>query len=167
MIKKLLKIIPISEVLQSPEHSSLINPSLIEIIKHPSGSTRWIASEAKVEGELAALAVAEIFPLNRIAKLHSLTIKENFTGRGIWRPLFTFMQDHLVQDEKIRALEWTYDQASPSAPAMERILASLGWAAPQLYLVRFHFDEPAFDPPWISRPFPLPRLICTFFHGKI
>lgn len=154
--------LPLSELIQSPDYASLIKPSLLPELRSPSDLTRWIAAEAWMDGKLAALALAEIYPLNRIGKLRSLVIHENFTGKGIWRPLFTFMQERLSSEEKMRGMEWIYDQESPSAPAMESILASLGWAPPLLYLIRFHFDADSFNPPWLNRTFPLPANMRYF-----
>ena len=75
------------------------------------------------------------------------------------------MQEILAQEEKMLGMEWTFDQDSASAPAIEKILASLGWSPPILYLIRLHFDAYAFNPPWIHRPFLLPTDM-HFFSWK-
>lgn len=155
----------LSELIQSPDYAPLIPPSLLADLQSPSSMTRWIAAEGRLDGALAALALAEIYPLNRIARLESLLIKDNFTGKGIWRPLFVHMEKLLAHDEKMRCMEWRYDQDSSSAPAIEQILASLGWASPELYFIRCHFDAYAFDPPWMHRAFSLPANM-SFFSWK-
>lgn len=144
----------------SERYAPLISPTLLSLIQEPS-STRWLACEAHLDNELAALSLSEIYPLNRIAKIHSLTIKENFTGKGIWKPLFTYTQNHLIHEEKMKALEWTYDALSPSAPAIEFILKDLGWPPSTLYLLRFHFEQKTFHPPW-ARSIPLPSNMHYF-----
>lgn len=157
----------LDELLQTPDYAALIHPSILAAVRSPSPSFRWIAVEAQLDGQLAGLALAEIYPLNKIAKLESLVIKESFSGQGIWRALFSFMQELLVQEEKMRGMEWTYDQDSPSARAMEKILASLGWAPPVPYLIRLHFDAYAFNPPWIHRSPPLPYNMQFFPWSKL
>lgn len=147
--------LPLDQLIHSIPYSSLLTPSLLSIIQKP-GPTRWIVCEAHCEGELAALSVSEIYPLNKIAKIHSLTIKENLTGKGIWKELFFFTQNLLLNEEKMRALEWSHEEASPTAKAIETILASLGWPPPQLYLIRLHFEKESFNPPWLHHPFGLP-----------
>jgi GNAT superfamily N-acetyltransferase len=157
---------PNLQIRQSLPLDQLIPSALIPLIQKP-GPTRWIAFEAHSDGELAALSVAEIYPLNKIAKIHSVIIKENFTGKGIWKELFSFTQNHLLHEEKMRAIEWSHDQASPTAKAIETILASLGWPSPQLYLIRLHFESESFNPRWLLHPFSLPPDIHYFSWNKL
>ena len=152
----------LAEIVQIQEYRNLINASLLDSLKTPSEATRWVAAEARVSGELAALALSEIYPLNRFARLDSLMIKDNFQGQGIWRQLFSFMESLLSHEEKLRGMEMTFDECSPTAPAIEKILNSLGWPPPALFLIRFHFDAYAFNPPWIHHRFKCPADMQLF-----
>lgn len=154
--------LPPHDLILSPDYVPLIPPPLLHELASQSAVTDWIATEARVGGKLAALALAEIYAYNRLAKLQSLEIGESFKGQGIWRSLFVFIQDFLAKEKKVRGVEWTFDQGSPSAPAVEKILVSLGWPPPELYLMRLHFDAYAFNPRWIQRPNSLPSTMHFF-----
>ena len=134
-------------LLQSPEYFSLIHPSSLPHLTHLSSATYWIAIEARLGGELVGLSLSEVYPLLKIAQLHSIVIKSNRRHQGMGRQLFTFTEDQLVKEEKIQTVELMYEQTDPSTPALEKIMASLGWPIPQLLMIRCHFDAHAFNPP--------------------
>jgi GNAT superfamily N-acetyltransferase len=155
----------LSSLLQSPDYSSLIHPSILSSLTTPSFATRWVAIEARLAGELVGLLLSEIYPLLRIAQLYSLVVKPKYRHQGIGRQLFAFAEDWLVQEEQVQSIELIYDQTDPFAAPLEKIMASLGWPSAKLFLIRCHFDAYTFNPPWIHLIYHLPSPM-SFFDWK-
>jgi GNAT superfamily N-acetyltransferase len=149
-------------LLQSPNYSSLILPSVLPHLADPSSVTHRVAIEARLAGELVGLSLSEVYPLNRIAQLESLVVHPTYRRQGIGRKLFAFTEDLLVQEEGVGTIEMTYEQTDPFTPALEKIMVSLGWHPGKIFLIRCHFDAYAFDPPWLHLPYRLPPSMHVF-----
>lgn len=155
----------LSSIIQSTDYSSLILPSILSKLTISPFSTDWIAMEARLEGKLVGLSLSEIFPLHKMATLSSLVIKPNYRHQGIGRQLFAFTEDKLIQEEKVQTIEVMYEQNDPFTPALEKILASLGWSLGRILLIRCHFNADTFNPPWIQHSYKLP-FSMNFFSWK-
>ena len=155
----------LSSLIQLSEYASLIKPTVLSTLKSPSPYSRWVVAEARLDQELVALSLSEVFPLYRIAQLESLVVIESHRRSGFGRQLLGYTQDLLVKEEKILAFEVFYEQEALSAPAIEKIIASLGWLPAKIFLIRCHFNAYAFNPPWIRHSFRLPSDM-QFFSWK-
>lgn len=149
-------------LLQSPDYSALIHPFVLSRLRSPSPDTHWVAVEARWEGELAGLSLSEVYPIQHAALSDSLVIHPSHRGRGIGRQLFAFTEDLLVQEERVGKIDVRYEQTDPLAPALEKILASLGWPPAKMFLIRCHFDVQTFDTPWIHHTSRLPPSMSIF-----
>jgi GNAT superfamily N-acetyltransferase len=157
--------LPPHSLVQHPAYSPLIVPGVQLQLASTEPSTDWIAIEAHWQGQLVGLALAKIFRYNRMAQLYSLVVHEDYRRRGMGRQLFAFLQHHLIQQESVIALGFEYEHSSPSALALEKILASQGWLPPKIYLIRCHFTLALFNPPWLYHPYRSPPSF-TFFPWK-
>lgn len=125
----------------------------------------YVAFEARIEGHLVGLVLAEVFASNRTGQFYLLFVEEGHRGQGIGQALFACMQNFLVKEEKVFAIGFEYEGEAPSTQAMEKILAHQHWTIPSVYLLRCHFDSYHFDPKWLYLPFNLPANM-EFFQWK-
>lgn len=125
----------------------------------------YVAFEARIEGHLVGLVLAEVFASNRTGQLYLLFVEEGFRGQGIGKALFARMQNFLVKEEKVFAIGFEYEEGTPYTQAIEKILVYHRWAIPSVYLLRCHFDSYHFDPKWLYLPFNLPANM-EFFQWK-
>jgi GNAT superfamily N-acetyltransferase len=157
--------LPLHSLAQHPAYSPLILPNIQSQLTFVEPATDWIAIEAHWHDQLVGLALTKIFRYNRMAQLYSLVVHENYRHQGIGRQLFAFLQHHLIRQENVIALGFEYEQTSPSALALEKIVASQGWLAPKVYLIRCYFTLALFNPSWLYQAYrPSPSL--SFFPWK-
>lgn len=146
-----IKQVPLNQI------SELISPSLAEKLKLPN----WIAVEARLEGQLAGFLLAECEPALQAAEIELFTVKEAFRAQGIGEALLAYAQNLLHTQEKVTRIAYQFEKDA-SFPALEKILAKLGWTTPQMVLIRFFFDAQGFNPPWIHLPLKLPPNMAFF-----
>lgn len=147
---------------QSSAYISLILPFVYPLLITPDPHTHWVAIEAHLDGELVALSLSQVSEVNQIARLYSLVVKPEHRQKGIGKQLFSFTQDLLAQEEKIRCLTIEYEQSDPFIAAIEKILVAQGWPPAQLYLIRCHFILDQFNPYWFRAPYRLPSPMQLF-----
>jgi GNAT superfamily N-acetyltransferase len=151
-------------LLKSSDYSSLIHNSLHLNPTLLSSVTHWVALEARYEGELVGLSLSEIYPLHHNAQLSSFVVKSNYRRQGIGRKLFAFTEEALSQEENVQIIELMYEQTDPYTPFLEKIMASLGWSAAKILLIRCHFNVLTFNASWLHHPYhPFPM---SFFDWK-
>lgn len=155
--------LPLSELAQSPEYISLIDPYILTFLQQPTHVGKWVAIEARLDSELIGLALFEVYDdgLKHTAQLYSFIISSHHRRKGIGRQLFAFAQEVAVNEEDCISYEFIYTQENPFTTALEKILTSSNWTSKTL-LVRCHFDAYSFDPPWIHRNYPLPPSMSFF-----
>ncbi len=142
--------IPDYDTQEFKAYERLILPQALERLKELTAEEGyWVATEARLDGELVGCAMAQYFSINQTAQLYSLVVKENYRQRGIGQALFQCLETTLKEQDHIFALGFEYEKNDAYAPAIEKILAHRQWNPPKLYLVRCHFDAYAFNPRWI------------------
>jgi len=155
----------LSALAQSHEYIPLIRPFILPFLPLPSPKGQWVAIEARVNGELVALTLSEVYDQRwkRNAQLYSFIVKPSARQQGIGGQIFAFTQELLVKEEKIESLEFYYIQEDPSTPALEKILISKGWTPAKIFFMLCHFfDVCAFNPSWLHYPCRLPSSLLFF-----
>ncbi len=118
-----------------------------------------VAAEARIDDELIGFALAKIEENH--AELTSIMVAEKHRRQGIGKALLTEMQNILAKAGSGIFL-FNFDKSTPSGEALTKMITSLGWIAPTLHVIRYHFDAYAFDPDWIHQLDPLPPEIHIF-----
>lgn len=157
--------LPSSTLAHSLAYIPLIKPTILTHLSVISPESYWVAVEARLDNQLAGLALAEVYSHNHFAQLYSFVVKEDYRRQGIGQQLFAFLQKWLIEQEQVQALGIEYERKAPYAPALEKIVASQGWLPPYTYLIRCCFDAQTFNPTWVQRTNPLPPSM-TFFSWK-
>ena len=158
--------VSLSGLARSREYASLILPSFLSklLAASPTEISPGIAVEARLESRLVGLALIELLPYkyHQVAEICSFVVEPNCRNQGIGHQLFAFLQNVLIQQRGMHAICFKYVAGNPFAEALEKIIASQGWLPPKIFLIRYHFDVYAFDPPWFHHSLPLPPSMKFF-----
>lgn len=116
----------------------------------PPGPTP-VALGAFENGVAVGLALASLGPPANEAKLLSLFVAEPQRGRGIATALARRLEP-VCAALGVERLNATFMSGQPATPAIERILAKLGWTAPEtrMVVVRCSLDSIK-GAPWLNR----------------
>lgn len=157
------------DIAQSPEYIPLIEPHLIPFLLKPVSLGLWVPIEARFEGKLIGLTLTEVYHdlLRDNAQLYSFIVDPNWRRKGIGRQLFSFTQNWLVQEKKIRSFEFFYVEEDPCAIAVEKILASQGWLPARTQVIKLYFDVISFNPRWLHYFSPLPESMQIFSWSEL
>lgn len=120
-----------------------------------------IALVAYKDGEPAGLALAT-FPLPQTAELQTLYVGETGFNPDLAEQLLLALKAELARLKRL-SLFYVYSADAVETPALEQLLAKLGWEKPILYTIRCLIEQKLFNPPWLNRPNTLPAGFEEFF----
>ena len=159
---KSFTILPVEAIEKGGVHASLILPEALPLlIRSPPPAGRVLCLQVNLNNCVVALAIAEVYEQGRSAQLFSFVVAEAFRGRRIGTALFKELQD-ILYAEGIHSLGFEYEQTSPFAPILEKILFHHHWLQPQLYLIRSRFKSVDFNPRWLNRSYAVPGKVTLF-----
>lgn len=153
-----------SEMSLAQQHlyQGLILPYAIPLFDPSLKESKLMGIEARASNELVGLAILESIPDKQVFRIQSFAIKDLYRRRGIGLHFFQLIENYLVHTLHCRAISCSYDELSPFAVAMEKILAHSGWPPAQLYFVRCHYKVQDFHPAWFETPYSLPDKLEIF-----
>lgn len=131
-------------------YQSLLLPYQTPLYDPTLQLSQLIGVEVRVTETLVGFAVIEWIPINRLARLQSFLIKEEYRKQGIGSAFFQFIQDYVSHELNCRGMGFAYDADSPYAGPLESLLIKQGWPTPKFYLVRPHYLVQNFHPSWFE-----------------
>ena len=114
---------------------------------------------ASYHNEPIGAAIAEMYA-DTPPTILDLQVASAFQGAGVGLDLLTRMEK-TVRDRGRNEIRIYYRSDSPSAPALERMLARRNWPAPQVAEYLFAADQRIVNAPWMTR-YKLPPSFTVF-----
>lgn len=115
-----------------------------------SGSEIFAVGAIDEKGRTIGLAIAVYYRYTFLAQLLSLRTNEDGFDHTIQEQLL-FEVAKLFREQDCLVLTHTYSSLAPNVSNLESLFQKAGGGAPQLLMVRCHFDLQAFNPEWFNR----------------
>lgn len=148
-----LQVTPLGPFNSLPFHG--LTYASLQPLLYSAGNGDVTAVGATEDGEAAGLALALRLPHKRFTRLASLFVRERSRRRGIATRLLAALEEELRR-EGVERLEASYQTGRSTSEAPPRLLARLGWPAPQPDRLICRCDRRMLDSPWL-RDYALPK----------
>ncbi len=112
--------------------------------------------------ELCGCAVFSTQAVIYCADLHYFVVTDPWRGKGIAGQLLDELKG-ILQKTNIHVCWAKYTLEDPLRNVIEHLLQKRDWSSPYQEFIRFIFDGPLFDPPWLQKKFSLPQG-CELFR---
>jgi GNAT superfamily N-acetyltransferase len=116
--------------------------------------TTSIAIGAFQQEQPVGLLLASLIPAFNVIEIHSLFVKEEHRHHKVATLMLSELEQYARQ-KQCALLTIIYPNGEPTTPYLERLLQAKGWAPPKRFGLTCRFDGPTFNPPWLSREYPL------------
>lgn len=144
-------------VFNAVRYRALTFPSYQPLLQSLNGSI--VAIGAAIADEPVGLVLAEI-QADQVAKILSIYVKPNHRQRGVGTALLTELEQVLRQWGCPTAL-MVYAVGKPTTLALEQLLHTCGWPAPEPRMLICRCDRRMRSAPWIDRA-SLPKTFTIF-----
>ena len=116
--------------------------------------TTSIAIGTFFEEQPVGLLLASLIPTINVIEIHSLFVKEEHRRRKVGTQMLSALTQY-ARDLQCTFLTIIYPQGETTTPYLESLLQSNGWPPPKRFGFTCRFDGSTFNPPWITREYPL------------
>lgn len=125
------------------------------LARHYLSHPKALIFVASVDDQDIGFVLASVEDATRSSDIEAMAVIDSFQQRGIAGQLLKALEDALMERQCLVVTK-LYEASKSTTPALEAVVASRGWKAPQRFLRRYHFHVPTFAPAWFQVTYPLP-----------
>ncbi len=111
-----------------------------------------IAIAATYQAEPVGIVLASCGSVPATVEVHHLYVLPEHRNKQLGRQLLGSLQT-AAESAGGRYFFLVYPSGEPTTPAIEKVLAAIGWKGKRPFMVRCHFEMLTFDVPWVHTPY--------------